>query len=674
MVWGKLFGGGRKDKPVDPDAGKSPVHLLLETLDPAWREAFKMVVSDPQLDAVYRDILYRNLTLGQIEEARTTLRQAIPMMTKANRDRIQHLGQAQAWASDDDLLRAGIFSPKGTAFPVDYLELGYMPRQRSNGEAVKLPVMFHGEGHLLTVAPTGSGKGQRFILRTLLEFEGPVVVLDPKGENYRETAWRRDLYGQVYKWAPGEDDSDCYNPLDRVKGWDDARLLAELLVVPQSKEPFWDDAARDLLTGLIFYVMHRRPRERRNMREVCRLLAASKADFDAMVEDLQGSDDERLQELGNIIETQSEALRTSITTTLRTQLAVWRSDDVAAVTSSSTPGWSVETILRRDNSWITQAAREGRAPGWYYDEEAGEVHGGRAASIYLIVSPEKMSSMRTVLRVMLGQHLSEAIRVRRMLDEENATDAELPKSYPNWPMTFYFDEMPQLGYMRIIEDAVAITRSYRIRLWLFTQDIAQLKEVYQKWESLIANCRCQVYFRPNDQSTAEHVANRLGKRKDLWGGEDWVASPQQLMGPEFREDCVIIQDGLTIRARMSKPSYADEDLKEWIIEQKGKFGEEIHRAPRSERVPVIDPDQEPEAGEPPPDASEPSTPEDADLKEDAEYQEELAALQARMRARRSGPPPKATKDDDEGGGKRPDSPSGASEPPRRPPTPPSFNE
>ncbi len=671
MVFGKLFGGGKKDRPVDPDAGKSHLRILLETLDPAWREAYAMVARDPQLDSVYRDILYRQLAQGQIEEARTTLRQTLPMMTKANRDRVQHLGQAQAWASDDDLLRAGIFSRKGTPFPVDGLELGYMPRQRSNGEDVRLPVLFHGEGHLLTVAPTGSGKGQRFILRTLLEFEGPVVVLDPKGENYRETAWRRDLYGQVYKWAPGEPDSDCYNPLDRVKGWDDARLLAELLVVPQSKEPFWDDAARDLLTGLIFYVMHRRPRERRNMREVCRLLAASKADFDAMVEDLQGSDDERLQELGNIIETQSEALRTSIATTLRTQLAVWRSDDVVAVTSSSTPGWSVETILREDNSWVMQAAKAGRPPGWYYDEAAEEAQVGRAASIYLIVSPEKMSSMRTVLRVMLGQHLSEAIRVRRMLDEENATDADLPKSYPNWPMTFYFDEMPQLGYMRIIEDAVAITRSYRIRLWLFTQDMAQLKEVYQKWESLIANCRCQVYFRPNDQTTAEHVANRLGKRKDLWGGEDWVASPQQLMGPEFREDCVIIQDGLTIRARMFKPHYADEDLQDWVIEQKGKFGEEIHRAPRPEPTPAMEPepnDEEPEA-----EAPVAASPEDADLQGDAEYQAELAALQARMRARKADTP-EATKNADEGDGGAPERPAGSSEPPRRPPTPPSFDE
>ena len=669
MVFGKLFGWGKREPVHDPDAGKSHLHILLETLDPAWREAFKMVIKDPQLDPVYRDILFRDLQFGNMEQARITLRQAIPMMTKANRDRMKHAGQAPAWCTINELIEAGIVIPKDARFPMDALELACLPKPEPNPEDLSLPIWFQGEGHLLTVAPTGSGKGQRFILRTLLDFEGPAVILDPKGENYRETAWRRNLFGQVYKWAPGEPDSDCYNPLDRVKGWDDARLLAELLVVPQSKEPFWDDAARDLLTGLIFYVMHRRQPERRNMREVCRLLAASKADFDAMVEDLQGSEDERLQELGNIIETQSEALRASITTTLRTQLAVWRSDDVAAVTSSSTPGWSVEDILVRDNITVTFAAKSGRAPGWHQREEDGAIQRGSAASIYLIVSPEKMSSMRTVLRVMLGQHLSEAIRVRKMLDEDNTTDENLPDDYLDWPMMFYFDEMPQLGYMRIIEDAVAITRSYRIRLWLFTQDMAQLKEVYQKWESLIANCRCQIFFRPNDLGTAEHVANRLGKRKDLWGGEDWVASPQQLMGPEFREDCIIFQDGLTIRARMYEPYYANQGLIDWVKERKQEFGEEVIRAPRPPKTPVIELDPEDEV----PDASEPISPDDADLQGDAEYQAELAALQARMRARKAGTSePRNGGDEDDV--RPPERPAGSSEPPRRPPTPPSFDE
>ena len=72
----------------------------------------------------------------------------------------------------------------------------------------------------------------------LLDFEGPTVVLDPKGENYEHTAWRRSLYGQVFKWRRRAWPIPTATiPLDRVTGWDEARLLAELLVIPQGKEP-----------------------------------------------------------------------------------------------------------------------------------------------------------------------------------------------------------------------------------------------------------------------------------------------------------------------------------------------------------------------------------------------------------------------------------------------------
>jgi type IV secretion system protein VirD4 len=187
--------------------------------------------------------------------------------------------------------------------------------------------------------------------------------------------------------------------------------------------------------------------------------------------------------------------------------------------------------------------------------------------------------------------------------------------------------------------------------------MAQLEEVYPKWRSLVANCRGQLYFRPNDTRTAEHVAERLGRRKDIWGGEDWVASPQQLMGPEFRDDCVIFQDGLSIRANMYPPYFANEKLKEWVAQKKREFGDTVYRAPRPALTPEFEPDDD-----------------DADLKDDPEYQAELAALQARMRARKGETPPEAEPKPEDLPARPPERPSGASESPKHPPTPPGFDE
>ncbi len=650
MVWGKLFGGGKgKSEPVQWTRA-SFQEAWFRSLDPEWREVCRIIANDPYMEQMFKVGLFHDLKSGDLDKFRTQLRANLPMLHPENQARLKSIDAAGTWATLEQLETRRFIPQTGEPWPEDAIDLAAFALKVDNdGETrtLKYPIHFHGEGHLLTVAPTGAGKGQRFILPTLLKFEGPVVVLDPKGENYKETAWWRSLYGQVFKFAPGQDDSDCYNPLDRVKSWDDARLVAELLIVPQSRDPFWDDSAKVLLSGLIYYVVTTRPPARRNMAEVQGLLAASKGEHGRMLEELKASDDRRLRQAGNLIETQTDGLRMSITTTLHTQLEVWSSDQVSAITSTTTPGFTMEDILVSANDYAVAASKQRKWYGWQ-DKGNGEVERAASASVYLIVPPEEMSATLTVLRVLLGQLLNEAVRVRKEITERNAADKELNPKFLNYPITFYLDEMPQLGYMRIIENAVAITRSYKIRMWLFTQDIAQLKEVYPKWESLIANCRCQIYFRPNDTNTATHISARLGRKRDIWGNEDWVASPQQLMGTTFWDDCVIFQDGLSIRARMHTPLHEDRDHKEWVEEKQAKYGKEPLRPPRP-AAPTLPNEERPEANEAP-----------------------VRAAPAIATA-----PPAGAKDktaDLEGGAIAPETPSKSSEPPRRPPAPPNFDE
>ena len=52
------------------------------------------------------------------------------------------------------------------------------------------PLHYAGDRHLLTVAPTRSGKGVSSIIPNLLTYQGSVIVIDPKGENARESRRR----------------------------------------------------------------------------------------------------------------------------------------------------------------------------------------------------------------------------------------------------------------------------------------------------------------------------------------------------------------------------------------------------------------------------------------------------------------------------------------------------
>src|SRR5262249_29959047 len=53
---------------------------------------------------------------------------------------------------------------------------------------VRQAITYDEPAHLITVAPTRSGKGRGVIVPNLLHYRGQAVILDPKGENYQVTA------------------------------------------------------------------------------------------------------------------------------------------------------------------------------------------------------------------------------------------------------------------------------------------------------------------------------------------------------------------------------------------------------------------------------------------------------------------------------------------------------
>ena len=97
---------------------------------------------------------------------------------------------------------------------------------------------YDGPAHLLTMAPTRSGKGVGTIIPNLLTLDRSVICIDPKGENARVTAracatkgkvWCLDLF-EVSGQPPAR-----YNPLDRLDPAsldlaEDAMTLADALV------------------------------------------------------------------------------------------------------------------------------------------------------------------------------------------------------------------------------------------------------------------------------------------------------------------------------------------------------------------------------------------------------------------------------------------------------------
>jgi type IV secretion system protein VirD4 len=143
------------------------------------------------------------------------------------------------------------------------------------GRAGRSLLRYEDEGHILTIAPTGSGKGISAVIPNLLDYPGSVLVLDLKGENYAVTAARRARFGPVLVLDPFRitgADSAAVNPLDLLDPASelcdaDAATLAHLLVLPATEgdTAFWEDEAAALLAGLLLYVAALEPEARRHL-------------------------------------------------------------------------------------------------------------------------------------------------------------------------------------------------------------------------------------------------------------------------------------------------------------------------------------------------------------------------------------------------------------------------
>lgn len=189
------------------------------------------------------------------------------------------------FATDEEIKEAGLLSNAG-------VYIGHYPNLTNDG------LWYNGDGHLITVASSGSGKGVSAVIPNLLTWEGSVLCNDPKGENAAITArHRQDMGQEVYVLNPwglhtGEPwNLRCaaFNPLDWLDTTsedvgDDAAMMANALVLrdkgTSGVEGHFADEAESLLTGLILYVAFTEHEpERRNLVTLRKLLTQAPEDW-----------------------------------------------------------------------------------------------------------------------------------------------------------------------------------------------------------------------------------------------------------------------------------------------------------------------------------------------------------------------------------------------------------
>lgn len=368
------------------------------------------------------------------------------------------------WASAGELSAAGFLKPESHFDSPSSLLLGtFLDPGLDNAVAGQ----FHwdGEGHLLTVAPTRSGKSTTTIVPNLVRYKGSCVVLDPKGELYRETAAWRKTVGPVYRIAPFEERTDAFNPLATLGGFSDARALADLIMPPDpNSQNFFRNDAISILGAMIFWIAMHAPPGKRTLAEVRTITGSSLEKFRSALGAMAASDDPAIANAPQVV-------------------------------LSKDPQRSVPALRDTINSELSLFDDPGLRRAMAHNTVDFAALKERPATVYITVPFHRMQAYAAFLKIALTTALDAMV--------------ESPKR-PDIPVLFVLDEFLALGPFPKFRDAIRTHAGAGVRLWFFLQDVPTLEEHYPNGWKTFFNTSVKTFFGTDEAYTGRQVSEFLG--------------------------------------------------------------------------------------------------------------------------------------------------------------------
>ena len=374
------------------------------------------------------------------------------------------------WATFKDIEKAKLTEEEG-------IRLGIF----DDGEHEPTLMHYAGDRHLLTCAPTRSGKGTSAIIPNLLTYDGSVLVIDPKGENALITAKRRAKMGHKVMLLDPWDlaastlgtRSARLNPVDWLIPNDpdlteNAMLIADALIQKDqgTNDPFWTNEAKALVYGYLLYLATDPHEEKQaNLGRLRQILTAGKEERDLIESRMLMNDNDNVRAAANRIMSKSPKERASVFSSAQSQTHFLESARLQDTLSAT--------------NFRFEMLKKGKV------------------TVYLILPADRLETYGRWLRLMVQQ----AITV-------NARDIE---TQPKKPILFLLDEMAALGHLASVEQAFGLMAGFGMQLWGIVQDLSQLKRIYgHSWETFIGNSGVLQYFGSRDNMTAGYFSKLCG--------------------------------------------------------------------------------------------------------------------------------------------------------------------
>jgi type IV secretory pathway TraG/TraD family ATPase VirD4 len=343
--------------------------------------------------------------------------------------------------------------------------------------------VYYGETNAMTFSPTGGGKGATAIIPTLLVNDESAFVMDIKGENFFVTFLQRllsrhriikinpfNLFGQEI--ADSDHFTDRFNPLhnlkpDSPKFVSNIMKLSSAMVVSDGKDEHFSSRGRDLVTLLIGHICSD-PAElaagNNNLPRVAEILGMHPKQFSEFMENVALNPLPFIRNTALTFASPDSREIEGVRATVSTQLSFLNVPHIAYFLSGHTFDFS---DLRKEPT-----------------------------TIYFMLELEELKTQYRFARLIV-QSLFNALMTS-------------PK-YEDRRVLVLLDEQAQLGNMEVLQDAPAIMRGYKVRIWSIFQDIPQVIRIYKDaWETLISNSGIVEFMKPNDSETCKHLTGRIG--------------------------------------------------------------------------------------------------------------------------------------------------------------------
>ncbi|GAB6906257.1 conserved hypothetical protein [Desulfosarcina cetonica] len=413
--------------------------------------------------------------------------------------------QARIYARDPGLHGSARWADKAHLKRRHYGEngkifLGYgFPEHR---QAASFTITSSTQRHLLTVAPTRSGKLLTASMPRCLEHRGPLVAIDVKDGELSLIAarYRRDVLGHkvviIDPWdmvcsrlgmTPARINVLDWLDPDNDDFVEDAMLIASALVRDRNtREPHWDEEARSFISGLTEYVaatplvLLPTDKKSRDLAQVRRLLNLSRRDFETMVSGKfeKGEDDKLRLVHPGMAQSRSEAVRSA----------------AARILNKAEKERSGVISTAQQNTHFLESPKIQRALA-KSDFSFEELEQGKL-DVFIVLPAGRLYTYNRFLRMLISIAITAVTRF---------------KTKPNPPVYFLIEEAAALGRLDSIETAYGLMAGYGMQLHMIVQDFNQLADLYEKrWQTFIANSGVIQIFGTTDLMTAEYTSRLCG--------------------------------------------------------------------------------------------------------------------------------------------------------------------